>query len=207
MAATGSAEQAISQAPQRATNGIAGLWQRLKKAPPWVWIAIVVAVAGVIIAYMTYRKQQNAANSATQASAADGSVPSGGSGQPNWQGSDSGMFATSNDAQWQALLQYLLQFKPPVPTPAPPVAPPSGGPQPPVPTGGSGGYGLGPVPGTIFQVQPWQQGRLTQRFGGFARGFTGSDAQQSGLPAPATGGTPPAGTGVRRLWFQPPQRF
>lgn len=205
-AATGG--QTLAQAPGRAATGIRGLFAKLRKAPPWVWIAIVIAAIGVVIAYMSFRKQQALANGtasgATDTSA--GSVPGFGSGQPNWPAGDINGFATSNDAVWQALLDYLMQMKPPVPTPAPSPQPsPVPGYQPPIQ---SGGYGLGPVPGTIVNIQPWQQGRFASRFGfGFGTGTSGAPAQQSGLPAPATGGTVPPGTGIRNLIRKPPVRF
>lgn len=202
--------QTLNQAPGRAATGIRGLFAKLKKAPPWVWIAILVAAVGVVIAYMSYRKQQalaaGTASGATDTSA--GSVPGGGSGQPNWPAGDMSGFATSNDAVWQALLDYLMQMKPPVPTPAPSPNPgPVPGYQPPIQ---SGGYGLGPVPGKIMQIQPWQQGRFAGRgfgFGGFGSGTSGAPAQRSGPGAPATGGVVPPGTGFRNLIRKPPVRF
>ncbi len=212
-------EGALAQAPQKAVGGIGGLFARLRHAPPWVWIAIAVAAVGVVIAYMSYRKQQAAANGAATSSGQDttgvGAVPAGGSGQPIWPSGDPGGMGgfgqTGNLAELLALLQYLqsLQTPNPPPTAKPPIPttrPPGAQPPVPIPGGNGNGGSLGIIQGQIVPFQPWQQGRTPWEtpVGGFRR--APAQQQTPPLPAPATGGTVPPGSGIRNLIRKPPVR-
>ncbi len=91
-----------------------GLLARLRAAPPWVWISILLAAGVLIVSWLIYRqKQAGASGSLSDLSA--GSVPANGSGQPVWPSSDA--TAGSNFGELQALLQYIASTKTPNPTP------------------------------------------------------------------------------------------
>ena len=112
---------------------IRGALARLRSAPLWVWITILLTLGLLIFAYLQYRKN-GAANSTTgsSSSAGLGTVPGDGTGQPLWNTADTSGFVAGNVTDLAALLAYLQsQQTANAPTTATPTPPPSGTPMPP----------------------------------------------------------------------------
>lgn len=120
-------------------SGFRGALARLRHAPLWVWLTVLLTFGLLVFAYLQYRK--SAANSSANgtSSAALGTVPSAGSGQPLWSSADTSGMITGNGSDMQAILAYINSLQTPNPsptatptTPPPVIAPgPSGGVNPP----------------------------------------------------------------------------
>lgn len=97
-------------------TGFRGALARLRHAPLWVWLTVLLTFGLLVFAYLQYRKSQ--ANSATGASsAALGTVPGGGAGQPLWNTADTSGMLSGNMTDLQALLAYLQSQQTPNPSP------------------------------------------------------------------------------------------
>ena len=108
-----------------ATGGFRGALGRLRHAPLWVWITVLLTFGLLIFAYLQYRKS-SAASSAAPAGL--GTVPTDGSGQPLWDTASNGAFTSGNASDLAALLAYIQSHQTPNPSPtATPRAP--GGPE------------------------------------------------------------------------------
>ncbi len=59
-----------------------GFLARLKKAPPWVWIGLAVAVATLVVGYAAYRNSQAATNPAASGGS-NSTLPPGSTGSGN----------------------------------------------------------------------------------------------------------------------------
>ena len=107
---------------QGVTRPVGGLFAKLKAAPPWVWISIILGAGVLVVSWMIYRNQA-AANATGTNPAGQGTVPADGTGQPLWSTADTSGMQTGNWQDLQNLLAYLQSQQ----TPNPPgVAPPGG---------------------------------------------------------------------------------
>lgn len=103
-------------------GGFRGALERLRHAPLWVWLTVLLTFGLLVFAYLQYRKSQT--NATGTSSAALGTVPSDGSGQPLWNTADTSGMLTGNMTDLQALLAYLQSQQTPNPSPtATPSAP------------------------------------------------------------------------------------
>ncbi len=121
-------------------GGFRGALARLRAAPLWVWITILLTFGLLIFAYLQYKK--NGGERATTNAASNGTVPVDGSGQPLWNTADQGAFTTGNAPELAALLAYIQSQQTPNP---PPVATPT------IPTS------IPPVPLRPVPLQPAPQ--------------------------------------------------
>lgn len=105
-----------------------GLFAKLKAAPPWVWISIILGAGVLVVSWMIYRNQAtaNGTNPAGQ-----GTVPADGTGQPLWSTADTSGMQTGNVQDLLNLLAYLQSTQTPNP---PDVAPPGATTPPPAAT-------------------------------------------------------------------------
>jgi len=186
---------------------IRGALARLRSAPLWVWITILLTFGLLIFAYLQYRKN-GAANSTTgttgsSSSAGLGTVPGDGTGQPLWNTADTSGFVAGNVTDLAALLAYLQSQQTPnapttaTPTPAggPILAPgPSGGARPPIMPGGpivapgpSGGV-KPPTPPTTSKI-PQPPGAPTGTATNPATNSSGTYFKITQAYSPATAGT------------------
>jgi len=113
-----------------ASGPVRGALARLRSAPLWVWITILLTFGLLVFAYLQYRK--NSANGSTtggvsSTSAGLGTVPSDGSGQPLWNTADTSGMVSGNPAELAAILAYLQSLQTPN-------APPTASPNPPAST-------------------------------------------------------------------------
>jgi len=152
---------------------IRGALARLRSAPLWVWITILLTFGLLIFAYLQYKKSQSsgATGSATDTSGSSaglGTVPADGSGQPLWNTADTSGFVAGNVTDLANLLAYLKsQNTPNAPTTATPT--PAGStsiPQAPgAPTSSPNGSALVTTSnGTFFHI--------TQRYSAASAGTT-----------------------------------
>ena len=133
-------------------GGFRALMARLRSAPPWVWISILIAAAVLVVSWLIYRNQATANANGTNP-AGQGTVPADGTGQPLWSTADTSGMITGNVTDLANLLAYLQSQA----TPNPPnVAPPGGGtiigpPRlTPGPGGVNGGNPFNPINGPIL---------------------------------------------------------
>lgn len=133
---------------QSGSGPIRGALERLRSAPLWVWITILISLGLLVFAYLQYRKS-NAASSSTGSSSSlgQGVVPTDGAGQPMWNTADQGGFVAGNVTDLAALLAYLQSQQTPNP-------PPTATPNPPV----IGPPILGPGPGSLDNRIPQPPG-------------------------------------------------
>src|SRR5690348_3318885 len=111
-----------------ASGPIRGALARLRSAPLWVWITILLTFGLLVFAYLQYRKNSaNGTSSTTSTSAGLGTVPSDGTGQPLWNTADTSGLVSGNPAELAAILAYLQSQQTPN-------APPTASPNPPVVT-------------------------------------------------------------------------
>lgn len=98
---------------------IRGALARLRSAPLWVWITVLLTFGLLIFAYLQYKKGSAASSSSTDStgssSAGLGTVPDSGVGQPNWASADQGGFVAGNVTDLAALLSYLKSNQTPNP--------------------------------------------------------------------------------------------
>lgn len=105
-------------------SGFRGALARLRHAPLWVWLTVLLTFGLLVFAYLQYRKSSSSGTTGTS-SAALGTVPSDGSGQPLWNTADTSGMLSSNGTEWAALLAYLQSQQTPNPTTtATPTTPP-----------------------------------------------------------------------------------
>ena len=104
---------------------IRGALARLRSAPLWVWITILLTFGLLVFAYLQYRKNSaNGTSSTTSTSAGLGTVPSDGTGQPLWNTADTSGMVSGNPAELAAILAYLQSLQTPnAPTTASPNPP------------------------------------------------------------------------------------
>lgn len=141
---------------------------RLRAAPPWVWISIILGAGVLVVSWLIYRNQATGA-SASGSGLTVGAVPADGTGQPAWPTNTNG-FESNNLNDLMALLQYIQSNQTPNPSPTATPGPP------PPPKPGSGGtttqivtlsqpeslnqiasqYGLGTA--NVGWLQSWNQG-------------------------------------------------
>lgn len=124
-------------------SGFRGALARLRHAPLWVWLTVLLTFGLLVFAYLQYRKSSSSSASGTT-SAALGTVPGSGSGQPLWSSADTSGMITGNGSDMQAILAYInsLQTPNPSPTASPTTPPPVSTPTTPPPViapGPSGG--------------------------------------------------------------------
>lgn len=108
------------------TSGpIRGALARLRSAPLWVWITILLTFGLLVFAYLQYKKSQTSGASDTSSTSAGlGTVPADGSGQPLWNTADTSGFVAGNVTDLANLLAYLQsQQTPNAPTTATPTPP------------------------------------------------------------------------------------
>ena len=99
-----------------------GLFAKLRAAPPWVWISILLGAGVLVVSWLIYRNQATANANGTNP-AGQGTVPADGTGQPLWSTADTSGMVTGNVTDLANLLAYLESQQ----TPNPPnVAPPGG---------------------------------------------------------------------------------
>lgn len=117
--------------------GFRGALARLRHAPLWVWLTVLLTFGLLVFAYLQYRKSQT--SSTGTSSAALGTVPGSGSGQPLWNTADTSGMITGNGSDMQAILAYINSLQTPNPsptaTPTPTTTPPPPPPPPPTTTG------------------------------------------------------------------------
>lgn len=108
-------------------TGFRGAIARLRHAPLWVWLTVLLTAGLLLFAYLQYRKSNSGTSSgAGTTSAALGTVPSDGAGQPLWNTADTSGMLSNNGTELAALLAYLQSQQTPNPTPtATPSNPPS----------------------------------------------------------------------------------
>ncbi len=98
------------------SGGVRGALERVRHAPMWVWLTVLLTAGLLVFAYLQYRK--NAAGDTTGgSSAALGTVPADGSGQPMWNTADTSGFVAGNVTDLAALLAYLKSQQTPNPPP------------------------------------------------------------------------------------------
>src|SRR6185437_15810428 len=123
---------------------IRGALARLRSAPLWVWITILLTFGLLIFAYLQYRKSQTSASGASDTSSTSaglGTVPADGSGQPLWNTADTSGFVAGNVTDLANLLAYLQsQQTPNAPTTATPTPAPGTGTTTGTTTGGTAQY-------------------------------------------------------------------
>lgn len=111
-------------------GGFRALIARLKSAPPWVWISLILAAGVLVVSWLIYRNQATAnanGTSSTSSSAGQGTVPLDGAGQPLWNTADTSGMMTGNVTDLANLLAYLQSTQTPnPPATATPPPPPSG---------------------------------------------------------------------------------
>ncbi len=101
--------------------GEGNLLERLRQAPPWVWISILLGAGVLVVSWLIYKKSQQPQDLNSVLSS--GVVPYGGAGQPDWASAASGDAFSSGFTQtdWQNLVNYLLSTQ--TPNPQPPATP------------------------------------------------------------------------------------
>ena len=109
---------------------IRGALARLRAAPMWVWITILLTFGLLIFAYLQWRKSSANSTTAATGTSADtssaglGTVPASGSGQPLWNTADTSGFVAGNVTDLANLLAYLRSTQTPnAPTTATPTTP------------------------------------------------------------------------------------
>ena len=109
-----------------ATGGVRGALGRLRHAPLWVWITILLTFGLLIFAYLQYRKSAagTSATSGGTSAAGYGTVPTAGTGQPMWDTANQGAFTTGNASDLAALLAYIQSQQTPNPSPTATPSPP-----------------------------------------------------------------------------------
>lgn len=100
-------------------GGVRGALERIRHAPMWVWLTVLLTAGLLIFAYLQYRKGSagDTSNSSGSpgSSAALGTVPADGSGQPLWNTADTSGFVAGNVTDLAALLAYLKSQNTPNP--------------------------------------------------------------------------------------------
>ncbi len=98
--------------------GEGNLLERLRQAPPWVWISILLGAGVLVVTWLIYKRSQQPQDLNSVLSS--GVVPYGGAGQPDWASALSGDAFTSGftTTDWQNLVNYILSQQTPNPPPA-----------------------------------------------------------------------------------------
>ena len=105
-------------------TGFRGAVARLRHAPLWVWLTVLLTFGLLVFAYLQYRKGSSSSSTTGTNSAALGTVPTDGSGQPLWNTADTSGMISGNYSDVLALLQYLQSQQTPNPSPtATPITP------------------------------------------------------------------------------------
>lgn len=142
------------------------LFERMRHAPLWVWLTVLLTAGLLIVAYLQYKK--SATSGTTTSAAGQGTVPVDGSGQPLWSTADTSGMISGNGSELQAILAYINSLQTPnAPTTATPGTPSSSAiPQAPgAPTSSPNGSALVTnSAGTFFHI--------TQRYSATSAGTT-----------------------------------
>ena len=103
------------------------LLARLKQTPPWVWITVAIAAAGLIISFLIYRQSQGNAPASGGTSQSGAVNPGDTTGGYSPYGNNSSQYQP--DYTTQSLLQQIINLlqgqqagtgaKPPTPSPTP----------------------------------------------------------------------------------------
>ena len=101
------------------TGGVRGALERVRHAPAWVWLTVLLTAGLLIFAYLQWRKGGGTSDSSGSpgGSAGLGTVPADGSGQPMWNTADTSGFVAGNVTDLAALLAYLKSQQTPNPPP------------------------------------------------------------------------------------------
>lgn len=162
---------------------------RLKAAPPWVWITIAIAAAGLVISFLIYRNSQS--GSATTGSVNPGDTTGGYSPYGN-NGPATGDSNSSTNDLLQQIINLLNQMK--APPMQPPPVPPAPGPVPATnPGGGHPVFGppIAPPPGGPVSVTAGQN--PASAYGSFTPG--GVPVRPGSVQIYQSSGRPGAGAG------------